>query len=170
MTLATLKAILPAPENPKSNAGDWEQIEENLNVNLPSEYKEFIEHYGAAYISKFLSIISPFHQKPGVDLIGKQDICRETYRILGESGEYIPYNFFPNEGGLLIVAQTDNGDMVFWNTGAAKWGIVVNESRGPDYFSFDGGIVEFITGLLTGEIDCYIFPMDAFKDRTCSAY
>jgi hypothetical protein len=114
--------------------------------------------------------LNPFSRNHRIGLLEKQKEYKEIYTTLRESGENIPYSFLPEKGGLLIVGLTDNGDAVFWKTGDEPWGIVVDESRGPDYFAFDGGIVEFVHGLLTGEVNCTVFPMDAFRDRSCTPY
>jgi hypothetical protein len=163
MALGTLKDVLPAPSNPKDNSGDWSAIEATLGASLPNDYKEFIEIYGTIHICNFLQILSPFSKNQHINLVRKQELCREVYQVLKNGGENIPYEFFPKRNGLIIVGLTDNGDSIFWKTGSEKWTIVVNEARGTDWFCFDGSIAEFIEGLLLGDVDCCVFPNDAFK-------
>lgn len=164
MMLARLRNILAIPESPRDDAGDWSKVETALGVALPNDYKEFIEYYGSVYISNFLMLLNPFSENEHINLVCKQVVVREIYQALSESGERIPYKFFPEGEGLLVVGLTDNGDMIFWKTRSGDWTIVVNEARGPGWFEFDGGIVEFIEGLLSGDINCYIFPDDAFNE------
>lgn len=165
MVLSRLKELLPVPENPRGGSGDWLEVESILGASLPEDYKQFIECYGSVYISEFLGVMNPFSENEFVNLLRQQEPHRDAHDALRKGGEKIPYDFFPVPGGLIIVGLTDNGDMIFWKTGPGKWTIVANEARGPDWFSFDGGIVEFLEGLLSGDVDCTLFPMEAFQLR-----
>lgn len=163
MTLGKLQDILAIPENPRDNRGDWSKVEADLGVALPNDYKEFIERYGSIYIADFLMLLNPFSASEQNNLLRKQAACSEMYQALKQSGEEIPYEFFPTNEGLIVVGLTDNGDMIFWKTQPREWTIVVNEGRGPDWFEFNGSVTEFIEGLISGSINCDIFPDDAFK-------
>jgi hypothetical protein len=41
-----LMQVLPPPESPKNNQGDWNAVKKYLGTILPSDYKEFTEAYG----------------------------------------------------------------------------------------------------------------------------
>lgn len=157
-----LKQLLPVPDMPRDNQGDWSKVESNFGIALPDDYKEFIENYGSFHISNFLWLLNPFAESENLNLLQRQEPSRDAYNSL--KNEKIPYDFFPKEGGLILVGLTDNGDMVFWKTHPGRWKIVVNEARGQEWFSFDGGISEFIAGLLSGAVNCPIFPPGVFKE------
>jgi hypothetical protein len=71
-----------------------------------------------------------------------------------------PYKLFPEPGGLLPFGGSDNGDTLFWLTLGEpdNWPIVVNAARDSDYEKFECDMTDFITGVLTRQIRCSIFP------------
>lgn len=99
MTLGKLQDILAIPETPRDNRGDWSKVEAALGVALPNDYKEFIERYGSIYIADFLMLLNPFSASEQNNLLRKQAACSEMYQALKQSGEEIPYEFFPTNKG-----------------------------------------------------------------------
>ena len=45
--LSRLVDAIPPPENPQDASGDWSTVESRLKLWLPSDYRRFIEVYGA---------------------------------------------------------------------------------------------------------------------------
>nr|WP_312883438.1 histone-like nucleoid-structuring protein Lsr2 [Streptomyces nymphaeiformis] len=57
---------------------------------------------------------------------------------------------------------TDNGEYLFWITESAgapeKWTIAANEARGPQWYTYGGGLADFLTALLSGRETVPLFP------------
>jgi hypothetical protein len=167
ISIDTLLGLMPPPANPVETSGNWDEVEDRLGTKLPDDYKAFIQAYGSGSINDFASVMNAFSALPGVNLLDRFNLEAESHlEVQNYFGEK-PHELYPAKGGLLPVAATDNGDTVYWQTnGLSKdWTIVVNESRGPDYQSFECGLTEFLEGLLTGGIASDIFPASVFQGR-----
>jgi len=159
--LAPLSRIVSPPAAPVENAGSWPQVESDLGTALPDDFKAFIHAYGSGTISNFLTVLNPFSIRPTLNLVQQAREQLDTLRELGrEFGESCPYPLFPAEGGLLPVAMTDNGDVVYWRTQGKpeQWLIVVNEARGPDYEEFQMNLTTFLAAIMSVRIRCRAFP------------
>lgn len=168
MAIERLKAVLRPPETPLEvpNESDWMRAERVL-TRLPSDYREFLEAYGTGAIDQFLWVYNPASQNEYLNVI------RQAERVLGalkETTEAFPSRFpmkrFPDRGGFLPCAITDNGDSVFWvTTGEAdEWTIAVMGPRAPEVYSHHGGLVEFLYDVLTRRVVCDRFPLDFPSD------
>lgn len=167
MSIDSLLRIMPPPKKPVEALGSWDNIEELLGVKLPSDYKEFIEAYGSGIIGHFVSVLNPFSSRPGLNLVEQSTKQLDALRTLhNDFGEPNPYELYPCSGGLLPIAITDNGDVIYWLTkdGAAGWTIVVNEARSPDYQNFECNLTAFLDGILNKSIICKAFPISVFEN------
>jgi hypothetical protein len=164
-SLERLLSVLPPPAHPAevSRRDDWKAVEAEMGTTLPDDHKEFIGTYGTGRIDGFLWVFNPFSENENLNLITAGKVRLDALRELrDEFGEEVPYKLFPEDGGLLPFAATDNGDVLYWKTSGSPddWTNVVNESRGPDYEEHQVGVVNFLYGILTREIICSIFPPD----------
>ena len=159
MSIAELKIVMPPPaiEHP-SDTGRWLEVERKFGVELPQDYKNFIDSYGGGKIAEFISIFSPFSENININIINQLNRQSDVLLELASSGEALPYPVFPANGGIFPVGMTDNGDVIYWRTGEARWGVVVNEARGPEWEAYDLSIVDFLVELLSGRVICGIFP------------
>lgn len=75
----------------------------------------------------------------------------------------MPYALFPEPGGLLVWGVTDNGDEFYWLTEGAPddWTVVVSSRH--EWWSYDGGALSLLGGLLRREIHCPGLP-DEFPE------
>src|SRR5258708_2836859 len=148
MKIDELIRIMPPPVAPIEIRGvPWSSVERQIGTPLPTDFKHFIDHYGTGHIDKFMSILNPFSINRNVNLIFKIPVKLNALRTLRDHyGEKCSYSFFPDAGGLLPVAITDNGDVIYWLTAGPPddWDVVVNESRGPEYQRFECGLTEFL--------------------------
>jgi hypothetical protein len=80
------------------------------------------------------------------------------YELRLSLGAFLPYPLFPEAGGLLPVAITDNGDTIHWLTNGPpdEWTIVVQDSRAPECEAYDMAFTDFlarwIAGLISSDI------------------
>ena len=172
-TIDGLVDILPRPETPLEvpTDSDWDRCRSELTV-LPSDYRELLSLYGTGVIDDFLWIYNPAAANEHVNLVSK---ARIVVAALGESASRFPSKFtmkmFPETGGYLPFAGTDNGDSIFWVTHGSdpnRWPIAVMGPRSPEVVQFDLSLVPFLVRLLRRELHCSIFPADFPSEQPLS--
>lgn len=167
-TLEQLLAIMPAPETPLSASGDWSGVVSMLGTDLPSDFVAFINMYGTGCIAEFLWVFNPFEKNVHLNLLSCSRLILEADREFRESyPQSLPEPLFPEPGGLLPWAVTDNGDRLYWRTKGDQntWTVVVWESRGPEYESYALSMTGFLSAWLQGDIEVPVFPIEAWNPR-----
>ncbi|WP_369190181.1 SMI1/KNR4 family protein [Streptomyces sp. R08] len=154
-----LTRLVPPPPNPLGAKGDWDEVEAALGVQLPADFKQLVRAYGAHHFAEFLTPLTPFAGRdllvgPAKRLLEQERGFRDRYP------EDSPYPFYPEPGGLLPWAGTDNGDRVCWLTAGKPdaWTVVCWNPRGWSYDPHPVGAVEFLVGWLSGRISTSVFP------------
>lgn len=130
---------------------------------LPEEYKEIVATYGTGSFDGFLWILTPFSRNKHLNLLDRLPVAREAYAsMLPLPTEYQRFPFFPQPGGLLPFGVSDNGDTLYWQTGAGgqQWPIVVGAARDPAYEIFDEPLGAFLGNILSGRQIVKLFPSD----------
>ena len=115
-TIDALVALVPPPRNPIDASGDWTQVENALGLELPSDFRSLIGSYGLGQFVNFITPLTPF---------GSRNLLLQSAQLLLESEQPFreanpdkcPYPYYPEAGGLLEWAGTDNGDRLCWATG-----------------------------------------------------
>ena len=162
--LVQLLGIMPAPQSPRAAMGDWSMVISTLGTALPGDYVDFINCYGTGCISQFLWIHNPFEANVHLCLLSRYSVILDADLDIRTSfPEEIPQPLFPEPGGLLPFATTDNGDRIYWLTKGApeSWTVVVWESRGPHYAEFAMTMTRFLCGWLGGNLHVPMFsPAD----------
>lgn len=122
-----LMARLRPPMFPVGAAGDWKAVETQLGVQLPADYKWYIETYGLGYVCDLLMVISPFPS--GRNLSDFNSWAALNMQRCADTGYLQPhsYSYYPSQGGLLAFAKTLDYNWLFWETAGAAdvWRIVV---------------------------------------------
>jgi hypothetical protein len=160
MSVEKLQGLLKAPTQPPDSAVNWSEIEEAIKIALPSDYKRFIEVYGTGCIADSIWVLSPKSGNKHLNLIEQVRRRLDAMKAFRTGGD-IPYSIFPEPGGLIPWAFTDNGDVLYWRTGspdANSWPTVVHDSRVSRWEEFLGTMTEFLTVLLSREYAGRMFP------------
>ena len=154
-----LQQILPPPNSPKNNTGDWAAVESSLGIALPSDYKEFTKSYGSVKICNYLIIHTAFPWS---------DECKEFLLTLNQEYDAvvngrsnIPYPDFPATGGLLPFGGTDSADIFSWITEGSPddWGIFVWKFPGLKTYTFKNlNLSGFLVDLVS--MRSPLFPKD----------
>ncbi|MFJ3908154.1 Lsr2 family DNA-binding protein [Streptomyces vinaceus] len=158
--LNTLTRLCPPPRQAVHIA--WEQVESALGVALPADYKQLAECYGPGAFCDYIHIYHPHGPTEYVNLTGPMpERIRGCLRKDFDHGTYpIPHD----PARLFTIGGTENGEYLFWITDPLKepdrWRIAVNEARGPQWYTFDGTLVEFLTPVLSGQTKVPQFPRD----------
>lgn len=160
--LDKLKKLLPPPENPVDNRGDWEQVEELLGTTLPKDYKQFTEIYGAGEINKFFRIYTPFTKNPSFHF-GIWKPYAEAFRPIRDNfPKDFPYPLFPEKGGALTFGFTISGDNTFWITQGIpdRWFIASRQHGFPMVSYKKHNLIKFLIDLLQEKLDPMPFTFD----------
>ena len=160
MTIENLLRAVPPPAAPfEAFDGPWDVIEDNLDLELPQDYKDYVRLYGYGYFMEFLGICVPGSRNPNTRLELQARWIGRSFAGLNVK----PYVMWPWPGGLLPFGGTDNGDYLFWLTRGAPsdWGVVVWDRGGLEFEEFEEmncDLTDFLAGLATGTILPKAFP------------
>jgi len=157
MSVSRLKTILVPPNSPSENGdgNDWPLID--VTISFPDDYVSFIKAYGTGRIADFISLFNPFTKNDDLNFFEQKKLILEDFNyLLDEDPEYYKYSLYPNQGGLLPVGVTDNGDYFFWVVSNVDnsnlWGTAIVASRSPDIEYFDENITSLLAGILSKKI------------------
>jgi hypothetical protein len=157
-TIDDLVRLVPPPEAPVDAAGDWGRFETDLALELPSDFKMLIQRYGLGQFESFITPLIPFGSH--AMLIDEARRLKEDDQPFREENRDIsPYAFYPEPGGLLPWARTDNGDRLCWLTEGRPdtWTTVTWNPRASHYDAHAVGAVAFLHGRLSGQISTTVF-------------
>ena len=165
MSIQELLRLLPAPEFPEESTSrsNWSVVEADLQCRLPSDYKELVEIYGSGCFDGFLWVLNPFSGNPNIELRSQVSTRLNALRSLKmDFGEEIPFPLYPQVGGLIPWAFTDNGDVLYWITGesVADWPVAVNAGRESDWRQYELSSSGFLVALFDRQLRVDIFPED----------
>jgi hypothetical protein len=168
-----LRSLMPPPISPvePARAEDLDETERRLGVRLPADYRAFVELFGSGSIGGFLRIANPSSRNPYIRLVEAHDAQVHVLHELRDSGvEELPYPVHPEPGGLILWAETRNGDCCYWVADPPDnpdaWPIAVNEGRAPYWFDHPGPMTLFLADLVARRIELPIFPDAVFKGRS----
>lgn len=168
MALSELIGVVPPPDGPGGTEVDWDTVERGLGLPLPRDYKDLIARYGPGGFDDFLHPYQPAADDEALDLVDRQRMDLGALReIQEEFPEDVPYRL-AGPAELVSAALTDNGDIVYWHVtdpgNPDAWTITVNESRGPEWFRYEGSFTSFLADVLARRVRVTVFP-DDFPDE-----
>jgi len=143
--LDELRTLAPPPDDPPG-AIDWGAA----GVELPPDFVELAELYGAGTFDEGITILVPGHASEPFDLVRQTEDQRWALRYLRDQGFEPPHD--PEQ--LLPWGIDEGGNVLWWlmQGDPASWPAVVNEARGDEWQSFDGGAVACLAALLSGRV------------------
>jgi hypothetical protein len=169
MPIEQLLQVVPPPTNDPTRH-DWEAIEDGLGHGLPSDYKEIIERYGPGSFGDFLHIYQPNCPWPQLDLKHESEGELWALRQLQAEGQEIPYRL-EEPAELLTAGRDENGDPLFWRrlnlNSPDEWTILIKDARAPEWYEHEGGLADFLSKVLSGEVRVEILP-DEFPSASPS--
>lgn len=162
MAVSDLTAVVAPPAEPAYEPGDWDRLEGELGMPLPTDYKQAVAAYGDGCFGDFIHLYQPASTNPDHDLLRPRRTDFDALRVIQcDYPEDVPYRL-TDPAELLPVGLSDNGDVIYWHVRDPKnpdgWTIVVNDSREPEWSTFPGGITDFLAELLTGRTRISVFP------------
>lgn len=161
-----IQQLVKPPKFPVHNGGSdrFADIEAELGLVLPADYKELIVTYGDGTWQGFWFLLNPFTDNQYLNLVTQAS--RE-----GDSGEDIlsaerylqrteldyPHRIWPERGGIFPWGITDNGGRFFWITGGKpdKWPTLYYPSRDPDFTRYELSTSELTYSALSSSLPIF---------------
>lgn len=142
--LTTIAKLLPPPAKPIGLNRPWNTIEAELQVNLPKDYKDFIDLYGSGRACEEIVIWNLrdtryFKSPLQHQICGKEGVIR-LYEKIRSMGNEWPYSMYPQPGGLLPFASILDVDHLNWLTAGKpdKWDVVFWDFDNLDFIHLKG--------------------------------
>jgi hypothetical protein len=157
LTLSHLERVAPALLPYRSATArpiDWDLLQRALGVGLPTDFRDFADHYPALSIDDYLTVRVP---DPGHEHQYVSGVARIN-DILADLTE--DYTFHPAEQGLIPWGSSNEGDFFFWRpTGADpdRWPAVVFSSN-LEWWEQEGGMLSLLVGLIDGSVEHWGLP------------
>src|SRR5205814_1895372 len=163
--LEELIRMVPPPTRPCESGDDaaFNSVEAALGLRLPEDYKRLIRTYGSGQWQEFWFVLNPFTANEHLNLIRQSQVRRprswsalDAERAIRESGTY-PHPIYPEPGGILPWALTDNGGRFFWLTADPPewWPTVYYPDRSPEYAVYEMSCTELLYGAVSGTIPIF---------------
>ncbi|HJW58312.1 MAG TPA: hypothetical protein VJ931_01660, partial [Actinomycetota bacterium] len=132
--LEALRQLLPPPADPvePGRPDGWAAVEAAIGTQLPGDFKAFTELYGSGMVDDFLYLFNPFAAGQDGNLLVEKDRVLAAYRqTRARFPDRLPLPPFPEEGGVLPLGRTENGDELYWVTkrDPDDWPVALLESR-----------------------------------------
>lgn len=166
-SLSPLVDALIPPAAPVCARGSWSAVERALGASLPTDYKSFVETFGAGTIGASVRVLVPFSRADGW-LARAIDATAASAAV----ADVVAPTFarFPTRGGLLLFGYGGGGQELSWITeGAADdWCIHVASPRDGREDLFPGGLTTFLHELLTRAYACPILEAPEATFEPCA--
>ncbi|WP_233237906.1 hypothetical protein [Bordetella sp. LUAb4] len=160
--LNELIRMLPPPSRKPRNSDAWVRYEAESGQIFPSDFKAFISAYGSGVIDDFIYVLDPFSPNPNLNF-EKAESFQSAYLVMKQLfPEDYPRPAYPETGSFLPWAVTDNGDSFIWlvDGDPAGWKVALHSKDQGDEEIYMLGCVDFLAGLLRGEVSSAILPSE----------
>ncbi len=161
-----IQGVVQPPEFPinSGSLGWFTDIETELSLELPLDYKELTVTYGEGTWQGFWYLLNPFTDNPYLNLLtqasregdsGKDALSAE--RNLRKTEDAYPHRIWPEPGGIFPWGITDNGGRFFWLTSGNpdSWPTVYYPSRDPEFTRYELSTSEIVFGALTSKLPIF---------------
>jgi hypothetical protein len=162
--------IVIPPQNPKETGTPktWEKIEARLGIELPPDYKAFIDCYGTGSFDDFIMVYNPFAENEFFNLFYALDTLHQAdhkTRLRGDPMWSViqPFEYYPAAEGLLPWGCTINvGETFFWQIKGVPeaWETIFYNLRNGEYEVWKYSLTEFLYRLFTRKIESVLLPED----------
>jgi hypothetical protein len=163
--LERLRRLLPPPAEAlePGRPDGWPAVEAALGTGLPSDFKAFTELYGSGKVDDFLYLFNPFTQGPDGNLLVERDRVLAGYRqTRARFPDRLAWPPFPEEGGVLPLGRTDNGDELYWVTQGqpGDWPVALLEARAALQELHPMPVTAFLAALAANQLTSRVLPGD----------
>ncbi|MFD0558684.1 hypothetical protein FB566_4637 [Stackebrandtia endophytica] len=159
----------------------WGEVEDALGVVLPTDYKAWGSEYVSLHVDRFLAIDNfatpvyferDFSETVASGLVsvrrsmersGRMYLIDDQDQVVGEDLAALPV--YPEPGGLLMWGSSTYTGSFMWlmdGDDPDEWPIVVT-NRDSEWWQFDGGFLDFLVGVLRGDVRCPMIKPEWLK-------
>jgi hypothetical protein len=163
--LERLRQLLPPPADPvePGRPDGWAAVETAIGTRLPSDFKAFTELYGSGMVDDFLYLFNPFAAGKDGNLLVEKDRVLAAYRqTRARFPDRLPLPTFPEEGGVLPLGRTENGDELYWVTrrDPDDWPVALLESRAALLEIHPMPVTNLLAALAANQLTSRVLPDD----------
>jgi SMI1-KNR4 cell-wall len=135
---------------------DWDSVEHRLGTELPRDYKDLIEAFGAGLFDSHIWLLEPQCENQSHDLEFDNDGRMDDLEDFWEMGEEKPAELDELGSKLIFWGGTPSGEVLFWlvrpHQDPETWTVMINESRGPRREHLELNCTEFLSSVLSGRV------------------
>jgi hypothetical protein len=141
----------------KASDTRWPTVETELGLVLPGSYKVMVERFGASSWQEFLHVLSPFVEWCRCRVSATLEADRELRR---EFPQFYPLPLYPEPGGLLPWAVSDNGDTLYFITAGPpdEWPTLIKGPRAPEFEVSFLPPAALVLAFATGRLRSLVLP------------
>jgi hypothetical protein len=163
--LERLRQLLPPPADPvePGRPDGWAEVETAIGTQLPGDFKAFTELYGSGMVDDFLYLFNPFAAGQDGNLLVEKDRVLAAYRqTRTRFPDRLSLPPFPEEGGVLPLGRTENGDELYWVTKRDPdgWPVVLLESRAALLELHPMSVTGLLAALAANQLTSRVLPDD----------
>jgi hypothetical protein len=163
MSIEQLTQLVPPPTNPieTGSASDWNNVESQLALTLPTDFRELILTYGTGAFNDWLIVFNPSARNRYYNLVAMASEILDAYLSMKQDfPDKFPHPAYPTPHGLFPWARADNGDTFYWiiDYENHQWSTILCESRFGEMETYREQPTELLASLLSGVIQSNIFP------------
>jgi hypothetical protein len=155
--LDDLVSLMPPSVSGSPQTPPWHRSSSEIAIEFPDDFKEFVRAYGFGSINDYLHLV-PIYSEPADLYSGFRGFVKRTLDIganspdgdLGDSGP----SLYPADGGLVLWATDDGGDLYFWLREGANsnlWPVMVWLRGSAEWRRFDDGMAACLLAILREE-------------------
>jgi hypothetical protein len=164
-----LKAVIQPPATPTtllSTNSAWDEVFDQLGTRLPLDFVHFQKVFGEGYFySRTHKRSASLFVYGGIRRFNLRQSVPERLSALRAAKERrpesVPHPLYWEPNGLLPWGRTSNETDLCWSVRGdlpEHWRVVVLRVAAAASESYDVGMVEFLTGLISGKIQSALMP------------
>ncbi|MER8070173.1 SMI1/KNR4 family protein [Streptomyces sp. NPDC094034] len=150
-TLSAIRALLGEPRFNWSDPAPWIELEQELGLEFPADFREIVDAYGSIEINGQLYLKHPAgHLLHSLGKMIRQDL--ELWRD-EDMTEFLPNSVGANPGELMPVATATTGEAVFLRVpddDSSPWRVVIQEFDSPAWTLYEMTFGEWLLAYLQG--------------------
>ncbi|AJE43601.1 SMI1/KNR4 family protein [Streptomyces nodosus] len=164
-TLSEIQALLGEPRFNWSDPAPWTELEQELGIEFPADFREILDAYGSIEINGQLYLKHP----AGHLLHSLGEMIRLDLELWREEdmAEFLPGPVGANSGELMPVATATTGEAIFLRVpdgSSSPWRVVVQEFDSPAWTLYEMTFSEWLLAYLGGR-DVTLCSRDFAPDR-----
>jgi hypothetical protein len=163
-TLHQLLALVPTPNTPVRSVveHDWADVETQLDLQLPVDYKAVCEAYGRGQFARYISILDLRSDDLRI-AIGRAKITRDHQMQWPQFTTSIP--IYPEKSGMFLLGLTEVNGGIYWRTTEHGESIILTDSKDSEFFiEYQMSLSSFLLKWFLGEVKPSHFPDNTERD------